>query len=189
MPALACLALILRSNHAAISGTVFLRQWLRTLWQCANTRLRDRLPEIFSFLHANGADRIAVACSAASCALTDDARVEGIIDHCIEAIRQTGLENIGLVGGARTIRSQAYARPLRAAGINLLQRTPHSLSIRVESGDLDSEAMYAQIKQIASPLRNREATASLCHTHAPPFNPKFKLTLSLARNYSTLSSI
>lgn len=26
-------------------------------------------------------------------------------------------------------------------------------------------------------------------THAPPFNPKFKFTLSLARNYSTLSSI
>lgn len=104
MPALACLALILRSNHAAISGTVFLRQWLRTL-------------------------------------------------HLVAMCQ-------------------------RAAGINLLQRTPHSLSIRVESGDLDSEAMYAQIKQIASPLRNREATAPPWGPHAcPAIQPQIQVHL------------
>jgi len=140
-------------------------------------RLRNRLKLIFAFLYTQGAERIAVACNAASCALPDDSNVEGIIRHGITAIGQSGIQDIGLIGGARTIRSQVYARSLRATGINLQQRIAQALSIRVEAGDTSSDALQQETNRIMAPLYNSGAILLAC-THYPAISKVIQAAVS-----------
>ncbi len=139
--------------------------------------LRNRLQQVFDFLYTQGADKIAVACNAASCALPNDSNAEGIIRHGIDAIKASGLNNIGVIGGARTIHSQVYARPLRRAGFKLQQRIAQALSIRVEAGELDTPALHTDIKKIMHPLRHTEAVLLAC-THYPAIEAQIKRYVS-----------
>lgn len=129
-------------------------------------QLKARLAQVFSFLYAQGADKIIVACNAASCALPDDHHVEGIIRHGINAVKHANLKDVGLIAGARTVRSQSYARPLRAAGFTLTQRIAQPLSKHIESGVLDGAKLHQDLQKILSPLQNKQALVLAC-THYP----------------------
>jgi glutamate racemase len=139
--------------------------------------LRKRLQRIFQFLYAQGASNIAVACNAASCALPEDPNVEGIIRHGVDAIEQSGLKNIGLIGGAKTIRSQSYARLLRANNIRLTQRIAQPLSLHVEAGTLDGECLHKDLEHILAPLKDSDAVLLAC-THYPAISDQISRHLS-----------
>ncbi len=139
--------------------------------------LKKRLQDIFQFLYAQGASNIAVACNAASCALPDDPNVEGIIRHGVDAIEQSGLKNIGLIGGAKTIRSQSYARLLRPKNIRLTQRIAQPLSLHVEAGTLNGEILHKDLEHILAPLKNTDAVLLAC-THYPAISEQIGQHLS-----------
>lgn len=142
-------------------------------------KLRKRLQSIFEFLYAQGASKIAIACNAASCALPEDNNVEGIIRHGVEAIKRSGMQRIGLIGGARTIRSQSYARLLRAENIRLTQRIAQPLSLHVEAGTLDGDELSRDLARILSPLKNTEAVLLAC-THYPAISDQIERHLNSA---------
>ncbi len=143
----------------------------------STTTLKARLQRIFQFLYTQGASNIAVACNAASCALPEDPNVEGIIRHGANAIKQSGFKHVGLIGGARTIRSQAYARLLRPKNIRLTQRIAQPLSLHVEAGTLNGEALYKDLKHILAPLKNTDAVLLAC-THYPAISDQISQHLS-----------
>ena len=139
--------------------------------------LKQRLQRVFQFLYAQGASKIAVACNAASCALPDDPNVEGIIRHGVDAIEQSGLKNIGLIAGAKTIHSQSYARLLRPKNIQLTQRIAQPLSLHIEAGTLNGESLHKDLKHILAPLRNTDAVLLAC-THYPAISDQISQYLS-----------
>ena len=139
--------------------------------------LRKRLQSIFEFLYAQGASKIAVACNAASSALPQDNNVEGIIRHGVEAIKRSGMQHIGLIGGTRTIRSQSYARLLRTENIRLTQRIAQPLSLHVEAGTLDGDELHQDLARILGPLENAEAVLLAC-THYPAISDQIRRHLS-----------
>ena len=91
-------------------------------------------------------------------------RVCGVIDSAVEAVLETDAEVVGVVGGARTIGSGAYRRPLRAAGLAVRQRVAQPLSAMIEAGLTGSLAFRAEAARVMAPLERVDALVLGC-TH------------------------
>lgn len=147
--------------------------------------LRRRIAAILDHEQALGATGVLVACNAASTVLPalcrDDAPwaphgVHGVIDPGVAAALSAGWRHVGLVGGARTVRSGAWARPLRAADLTVRQVIAQPLSARIEAGDIDGPATRALVRQLCAPLRRCEAVILAC-THYPAAAAAFNAAL------------
>lgn len=148
-------------------------------------RLSRRVLLVLGELRRRGATHVVIACNAASTVLpalgvadfsgeviTPDGPVvvTGIIAHALERVRQQSPAAVGVIGGMRTIRSGAYARPLRSRGIEVHQRIAQPLSARVERGDLDSAALQRELRDILGPLQRVPALLLAC-THYAALTP------------------
>lgn len=152
-------------------------------WGTVPTRqLRDRLSALIEQEQRLGADAVLIACNAASTVigLLDRQRlrcgVHGVIVPGLARLTQSDWSHFGIVGGRRTIRSGAWARPLRLAGRQVTQRVAQPLSARIELGDVDSEATRALIARICGPLASCDAVVLAC-THYPAASAGFAAAL------------
>jgi glutamate racemase len=149
--------------------------------------LATRVLEVAAELRARGVRELAIACNAASSVLPElgvtgargvlqteagELHVSGIVAHGVALARAARVRKLGVVGGARAIRSNVYGAPLRAAGLEVVQRVAQPLSARVEAGDLASQALRRELAQIVTPLRGVEALLLAC-THYPALAPRF----------------
>jgi len=128
--------------------------------------LKNRVDHVFRFLRKEGVEYIAVACNAASTILPENQYTTGIIEHGLRMVERIHPEEIAITGGHRTIESNAYKTPLERAGIKVTQRVAQPLSIRIEAGDLNSEALSADIAEIFGPVKNVSHILLAC-THYP----------------------
>lgn len=152
-------------------------------WGTVPTReLTRRLETIVSQERAVGTTAVLVACNAASTVLrhmrgstggtfgsTQNARshgIHGVIAPGVAEVLRRGWRRVGVVGGARTIRSGAWARPIRARGVKVVQRVAQPLSARIEAGDVDGPETRALVRQLCEPLRGCDAVILAC-THYP----------------------
>lgn len=147
--------------------------------------LARRLEQVVGALAAEGASRIVVACNAASTVLAEIAApvpVTGIIDAGIAAAlaaarrgttrrRGTRPPEIGVIGGARTIRAGLHRRRLAAAGFAVRQRIAQPLSALIEAGRLAGPVLDAALDEILGPLRGVELLLLAC-THYPAIAPR-----------------
>lgn len=147
--------------------------------------LARRLTQLLWEEHAAGATGALLACNAASTVLPHLAPkalpplphgLHGVITPGVAAVRARGWRHVGIVGGARTIRSGAWARPLRAAGVLVTQRVAQPLSARIERGDLHSPATFALVARLCAPLTRCEAVILGC-THYPAARAAFEAAL------------
>ena len=128
---------------------------------------------------AAGADAVLLACNAASTILprlrTPRARdgtgaaspqfgVHGVIAPGLAMVLAGPWRDVGVLGGQRTIRSGAWTRPLRGAGLQVRGRIAQPLSARVEAADLDSAGTRALVAGLCAPLRACEVVVLAC-TH------------------------
>lgn len=128
--------------------------------------LKSRLDAICDFLHGKGAEKVAIACNAASAAFPDNKDVRGIISHGADAIKDGGWENVGLIAGLGTVESNIYKNLLEGTGINLHQRVAQPLSAHVEAGRLGGQELAEDLVKILSPIRDSDAILMAC-THYP----------------------
>ncbi len=128
--------------------------------------LAARLQQIFDFLHKQGVKRVAVACNAASCAFPNDDDHIGIIRFGVQKILDSKHKCVGVIGGERTIRTNAYGKHFVDEDIDIIERVAQPLSRHVEAGRLTGDLLHADIKQILYPLRNTDAVLLGC-THYP----------------------
>lgn len=95
---------------------------------------------------ALGADDVLVACHSASTVLPDLdlPGVHGVISP--EAVPRGG--RILVLGGVRTIRSQAWRQPLEACGELVIQRIAQPLSAAVEAGEAEAPETREAVRAI-----------------------------------------
>lgn len=128
--------------------------------------LRERMEQVTAWFNAQGVDRIAVACNAASTVIRQSQDVTGIIPHGINIVMQQQPRSVAIVGGARTIESKSYQTIFEKNSIDVVQRVAQNLSIRIEAGDVDSPELDEDLAEIFTPISDAEYTLLAC-THYP----------------------
>jgi glutamate racemase len=131
--------------------------------------LAARVKNAIEQLRVLGAERIVVACNAASTTIVESDRLIGVVSHAIELARTAGVDArvIGVIGGHRTIRSGIYRKGLK----RVKQRVAQPLSACIEAGDLDSAELDANLRKILRPLKGVDALLLAC-THYPAISAR-----------------
>jgi glutamate racemase len=93
--------------------------------------------------------------------LPGDQNVIGIRSATIKAVKN--VKSIGIIGGGRTIRDGYYKKTL---GIKAVQRVAQPLSILVERGETNTQAVHDAVSRIIKPLKNCDSILLAC-THYP----------------------
>ena len=144
--------------------------------------LRRRMALWTDFARDQGATHLVVACNAASSALPDTELVgwqqppsyslptAGIIAHGLAAVHDAAFARLGVIGGARTVRSGVYARPLRRRDVTVLQRVAQPLSAFVERAELGGAEVTRSARRVLAPLRSCDGIVLAC-THYPALLP------------------
>jgi glutamate racemase len=132
--------------------------------------LAARVSRMVRALAVEGALAVVVACNAASTVVGSLGEVPvpvfGVIDCAIGLVPRAFRGTIGVVGGARTIRSGLYRRGLAGRGRRVVSRIAQPLSGHIEAGTVDSDACQAALDRILAPLRDADAVLLAC-THYP----------------------
>lgn len=144
-------------------------------------QLRQRLTLIVNFLKQRGVSRLVVACNAMSTVLPDmpgfetmaDFQVTGVIGPAVSAVLAHTGDQIGIVGGRRTILSGAYSRPLRINLRSVTQRIAQPLSALIERGEKDSALFRDTLDGIMRPPRKTDILVLAC-THYPAAQKDFE---------------
>jgi len=157
---------LLREHRSDIDVIYLGDQGSRSYGMLTHAALAHRIQTISEEMQARGAQRLVVACNAASTVLgsvKSPIPISGVIQPTLEAIQASSDRSpLGVIGGARTIRSGSYARPLRAAGFTVHPRVAQPLSGIIEAGQQASAGPELQI--ILSPIR-RDPRLVLACTH------------------------
>jgi glutamate racemase len=165
----------LQRHFPGVAYTYFSDSGFTPYGKTRSDELATRLAQIAAYLHDNGARHLIIACNAASTVVAQTAwptglRVDDVISAGLELVlaqpQPRPVMRLGIVGGKRTIRSQALAAPLRAAGYCVIQRVAQPLSAHIERGDLQSAALLQDLDRIVQPLRGVDALLLAC-THYP----------------------
>ena len=134
------------------------------------SELTARLDSVIEFLKSKGVTHLVIGCNAASTAINDLAdhgiKIEGVIAAAIESAVKAAPDDLGLIGGRRTVVSGVYRRLLKSRGVHIRQRVAQPLSGLIESGDVSSEKLKAEAKRILTPIRNSSHILLAC-THYP----------------------
>ena len=131
--------------------------------------LASRLRKAISFLRDRGADRIVLACNAASTALPDLADLQdltGVIAPTVDHVVRARARAVAIIGGRRTILSRAYSTALRARGLRVTQKIAQPLSGMIEGGEQNSTAFENEVRKILRGTGDSDALVLAC-THYP----------------------
>ena len=139
-----------------------------------------RLAYVVEALARKGAKEVFLACNAASTVLPGKPRfalpTRGMIEPAVACVDATIARRIGLVGGARTIRSGVFRRALSMRHRVVTQRIAQPVSAAVESGLADAESTRELVRSIVAPLIGIDALLLAC-THYPAAIRAFELAL------------
>lgn len=148
--------------------------------------LADRVATLVRQERGAGASAVLLACNAASTALgaLRSAAVDRLLPHGLHGVIEPGVAallarpptQIAVLGGARTIRSGAWSRPLRRGGHAVRGRVAQALSARIEAGDVDGPQTRALVARLCAPLVEAEVAVLAC-THYPAAHAAFAAAL------------
>ena len=134
--------------------------------------LSARVQSMCARLAAEGCDAIVVACNAASTVLhtvdVGDVRAVGMIECTARHLKEWEYAEVGLLGGRRTVESEAYPRALTALACKtrIRARVGQPLSALVEAGILEGEGLQNAIEEVVAPLRDVSVLVSACTHYA-----------------------
>lgn len=135
-------------------------------------QLAARVEDRCRLLQSLGAERIVVACNAASTVLDRvDAPTVGVIQAGIQAVRDSGLQRVAVLGGQRTVDSHLYAQGLPQ--VHVIERCAQPLSALVEAGELTGPHVEAAVQAVLEPVGEVAGIVLAC-THYPALAPVFR---------------
>jgi glutamate racemase len=142
--------------------------------------LSRRVSTVLTRMVELGATSVIVACNSASTVLEGQrfqahlgVPVSGMIGPALGLVQAQAARTIGVIGGARTIRSGIYRRGLERLGRRVLQRIAQPLSAHVEAGRAGSRRCADDIERILVPLRGVDVLLLAC-THYPALSRQIK---------------
>ena len=146
--------------------------------------LAARVSRMVTALAAEGALAVVVACNAASTVMGSLGKVPipvfGVIESAIGLVPRGFRGTIGVLGGARTIRSGIYRRGLAGRGRRVVSRIAQPLSGHIEAGTVDSDECRAALDRILAPLRDADVILLAC-THYPAIAPGLRARVPRAQ--------
>lgn len=142
--------------------------------------LLHRVEKVIRWFRDQKADKIAVACNAASTVIPPDMNITGIIEHGISMVLDEKIKEVVVAGGKRTVESEIYKTALEKAGINVTQTIGQPLSARVEAGDLDSPGLEKDIEMVFEKAKNKKHILLAC-THYPVISANIQNFLPQAK--------
>jgi len=138
--------------------------------------VRERALVVARHLQAAGAKVVIVACNTATGAALEDLRetltipVIGLEPAVKTAVARTRNRRVGVMATAGTLRSERFARLVRAYGDGALvmaQPCPGLVDL-IEQGHFDGDVLIARVEELTQPLREaRVDTVVLGCTHYP----------------------
>jgi glutamate racemase len=137
----------------------------------ARPELVARLNAVIDFLQTKGVAHIVIGCNAASTAIpdlrrADGVKIEGVIESAVEMTAKLKPPRLAVIGGRRTVLSGIYRRKFAEKGIKIAQRVAQPLSGLIESGDVSSDRLRAESQKILAPVKNASHVLLAC-THYP----------------------
>ncbi len=108
------------------------------------------------------------------------APVANVIEHAIRMVSASITGTLGVVGGARTIRSGHYRRALTTPTRRVIQRVAQPLSGHIEAGRGGTPEFEADLARIMAPLADADAILLAC-THYPAEAASFQRRAPRAR--------
>lgn len=148
--------------------------------------LAARLTSVLQSMKEIGAEKVVVACNAASTVLDHINKkgnglpeLTGIIEHGIRAALEQKKKSIGIIGGRRTVSSGLYRRALRNSGFQVTQRVAQPLSALIEAGDFESGLLDRELSKILKPINDVDVLLLGC-THYPAIADLIKKHLPTA---------
>jgi glutamate racemase len=145
--------------------------------------LAARLTQVLETFSQLGVSRVVVACNAAGTVLgrirTPPTCTSGVILPTLDALLQAPHVDTGIIGGRRTIRSGAYAVPLRRHGVLVVQRVAQPLSALIEAGRADMPETHALLRGLLAPLKDVDRLVLGC-THYIAVEPAIRTLLPRA---------
>lgn len=150
--------------------------------------LAARVSHVVETFARHGCTQVVLGCNAASTVLHHERvqqvarleRVLGVIEPAIAAVLDMGLPEVVVIGGARTIESGAYAKPLSAAGVRVRVRVAQPLSALIEAGVLHGPELERCIEAIVGPVSDGLALLSAC-THYLAVEPALRRAMPQLR--------
>ena len=138
--------------------------------------LTQRVQQVVNYLIEMDATKIVVACNAASTVLSEvrtGVPCTGVIEHGLSVLPAPMRGTVGVIGGARTIRSGAYRRGLQKRGRLIVSRVAQTLSAHIEAGSVHSAACARDLERIMAPLAQANAIVLAC-THYAAIAPELQ---------------
>jgi glutamate racemase len=123
--------------------------------------VRARSLKVGAHLQEAGAKLIVVACNTASGAALEDLRaslrvpVVGLEPAVKTAVARTRVGRVGVMATSGTLRSERYARLVRAHGngVRVLPQPCPGLADLIEEGHLEGEVLARRLEELVAPLR------------------------------------
>jgi glutamate racemase len=145
----------------------------------ARGALARRVDCAVAALHQRGATHVLIACNAASTVIADlkaPLPVFGVIEPALAELAARRPARVGVIGGARTIRSGHYRRGLCGAQHAVTQRVAQPLSGHIERGTMTTAAAASDLARILAPLAHVELLVLAC-THYPAIAARIQALL------------
>lgn len=144
----------------------------------SETALRERFLHIAEFFKAKKISQVLVACNAASSIFSGESeKFQGVEFHIIipagVATLTDSLQSIAVIGGQRTIESQAYQRLLKNWQCPVVFAATQALSAFVEAGNLVGAEVDDYLLKLKERLGPVDGILLAC-THYPALIPAFK---------------
>lgn len=160
----------LKASFPQASVTYFSDTGFTPYGKTTRRELIERLERVVRFLQQREVSRVVIACNAASTVVDElcceGIEVSGVIKPAIDMAANLRPQDLGLIGGRRTVVSGVYRRGLAAEGITLKQRIAQPLSGLIEKGEIDSPVLHIESQRILKPLATCSHILLAC-THYP----------------------
>ncbi len=161
---------LVKEKIADVPTTYFSDTGATPYGKMPRSELVARLNVVIEFLKSRGVSHIVIGCNAASTAIPflgdHGVSVQGVIGPAVAMTAKLKPSKLGLIGGRRTVVSGVYRRAFAELGIDVNQRIAQPLSGLIENGDISSNTLQTQAKQILTPIKNSSHILLAC-THYP----------------------
>jgi glutamate racemase len=124
--------------------------------------VRSRALAVGRYIQEAGAKLVVAACNTASGAALEDLRatlsipVVGLEPAVKTAVAQTRARRVGVMATSGTLRSERFARLLRAHGdgVQIISQPCPGLADLIEEGNLEGEVLARRLAELTQPLRD-----------------------------------
>lgn len=157
----------------------------------AAAALAARVDDVIERLRVMGAERVLIACNAASTVidrLHASVPISGVIEPALRCVPRSQHGTIGVIGGARTIRSGLYRRGLQQAQRRIVQRIAQPLSAHIEHGTWTQPDGQRDLRRILAPLRDVDALLLAC-THYAAIAPAIQTYVPRASLFDPAATV